>query len=61
MIINVECRLCSVLFMLSVANKPFMLSVILLNVNMMSVVILNVVAPQVEIAWKNVQGCLSER
>jgi hypothetical protein len=31
--------------MLSVTNKPFMLSVIMLNVVMLSVIILNVVAP----------------
>jgi hypothetical protein len=52
-IINVECRFCSVLFMLSV--------ILLIVVNMLCVVILNVVTPQVEIAWKNVPSCLSER
>ncbi len=31
--------------MLSIANKPYMLSVIMLNVIMLSVVMLNVVAP----------------
>ncbi len=31
--------------MLSVANKPFMLSVFMLNVVMLSVIMLNVVAP----------------
>jgi hypothetical protein len=35
----------AVLFMLSVANKPFMLSVIMLNVIMLSVIMLSVVAP----------------
>ncbi len=47
---NAECHLCWVSFMLSVANKPIklsviMLSVIMLNVIMMSVVMLSVVAP----------------
>ena len=42
--------LCRVSFMLnvvmlSVANKPFMLSVFMLNVVLLSVIILNVVAP----------------
>ncbi len=37
---NGECRLCSMSFMLSVTRKPFMVSVILLNV-----IMLNVVAP----------------
>jgi hypothetical protein len=31
--------------MLSVANKPFMMSVFMLNVVMLSVIMLNVVAP----------------
>ncbi len=31
--------------MLSVANKPFMLSVVMLNVIMLNVVMLNVMAP----------------
>ncbi len=42
---SAECRLCQVLFMLSVANQPFMLSVAMLNVIVPSVVMLNVVAP----------------
>ncbi len=37
---------------LNVANKPFMLSVILLNVVMLSVVMLNVVAPSAFIMKK---------
>ncbi len=36
-----ECHLYLMLFMLSVRNKPFMLSVVMLNV-----IMLNVVAPQ---------------
>jgi hypothetical protein len=58
-IVIVHCQLCSVLFMLSVTFKPFMLSVIMLsvtykplmlsvimlNVVMLNVVMLNVVAP----------------
>ena len=32
--------------MLSVTNKPFMLSVVVLNVIILSVIMLNVVAPQ---------------
>jgi hypothetical protein len=35
----------SVIFMLSVANKPFMLSVFMLNAVIQSVVMLNVVSP----------------
>jgi hypothetical protein len=31
-VIYVECRLCCVLFTLSVSNKPFMMNVIMLNV-----------------------------
>ncbi len=36
-------------FMLSAANKPFMLSVIMQNVVMLSVVLLSVVAPKFEL------------
>ncbi len=36
----VECRLCCVVLMQSVANKPIMLSVVMLNVSMLSVVAL---------------------
>jgi hypothetical protein len=39
-----ECHLYPMSFVLSVSNKPFILSVIKLNVVMLSVVILNVVA-----------------
>ncbi len=42
--------------MLSVANKPFILSVFMLNAVMLNVVVLNVVAP-VKLA-KNKQGSL---
>jgi hypothetical protein len=38
-------QLISMSFMLSVTNKPFMLSVTMLNVVMLSAVMLNVVAP----------------
>ncbi len=38
-----ECHLCYVSIMLSVTNKPIMLSVILLPVVMLSVIMLNVV------------------
>ena len=48
-VIYAECYLCLFSFMLSVTNKPIMLSVIILNVVMlnaiMSVFMLNVVAP----------------
>ncbi len=37
-VIHAECHLCRVSFMLSVANKAFMLSVIMLNVVMLSAV-----------------------
>ncbi len=40
-----ECQLCSVSFMLSVINKPFILTILMLNVIMLSVVMLNVVVP----------------
>jgi hypothetical protein len=40
-----KCHLSCVSFMLSVANKPFMLSDIILSVAMLSVFVLNVVAP----------------
>ncbi len=40
---DAECHLRYVLFMLSVANTPFILSVILLNANMLSAVMLIVV------------------
>ncbi len=36
------------LFMLSVTNRPFILSVIVLNVFMLSVVMVNVVAPEIQ-------------
>ncbi len=48
-VIYAECHLCLVSFMLSVTNKPFMLSVIMLNAIMLSVVMLNVVAPRPEL------------
>jgi hypothetical protein len=35
------CHLCGVSFMLSVTNKPFMLSVIMLYVGILSVIMLN--------------------
>jgi len=47
-----ECHLCWMSFMPSATNKPFMLSVIVMNVIKMSVVILIVVAPQ---KWLNSQ------
>ena len=52
-----ECHLCRVSGMLSVANKPFVLSVVMLNVVMLSVfmpsvIFLSVVAPCQDItAW----------
>jgi len=50
---SADCNLCWMSFMLSVASKPFILSVITLNVIVLSVVMLNVVAPfkHQENAW----------
>ncbi len=42
--------LCGVSFMLSVANKPFVQSVVMLNVVMVSVIVLNVVMLNVVMA-----------
>jgi hypothetical protein len=39
--------------MLSVANKPFMLSVIMLNVIMLNVIMLNILAPDQYITITN--------
>jgi len=49
---SAECRLWKVLFMLSVANQPFMLSVAMLNVIVPSVVMLNVVMLNVVAPYK---------
>ncbi len=38
-----QCHLCSMSFMLSVVNKPSMVSVIMLNVVMLNVVMLSVI------------------
>jgi hypothetical protein len=47
------------MFLLSVTNKPFMLSVVLLNVIMPSVVMLNVLSPSAaekKVSTKNVEN-----
>jgi hypothetical protein len=44
-----ECHLCCVAFMLSVASKLYMLSVVLLSVVMLNVVMLNVMEPSQEV------------
>ncbi len=41
-----DCHLCCETFMLSVTNKPFMQSVVILNVVMLSVMMLNIMAPK---------------
>ncbi len=41
--IYAECHLCCMSFMLSITNKPFVLSVVMLDVVMLNVVMLNVV------------------
>jgi hypothetical protein len=43
-----ECHLSRMLFMPSVTNRPFILSVIVLNVFMLSVIMLNVVVPKIQ-------------
>jgi hypothetical protein len=43
---TLECHLCQMLSMLSVANKPFMLRVVMLNV-----VMLNVMAPKLKLRF----------
>jgi hypothetical protein len=48
---TLECHFCQMLSMLSVANKPFMLRVVMLNVVMLSVVMLNVMVPKLKLRF----------
>jgi len=45
-----ECHLYRISFMLSVANKPFMISAIMLKIIMLSITMLNVMASSVNTA-----------